>query len=199
MDEQNNRALLCGAALAAPTLSHIARGETFYTFPLQVCRLSGATDAVNVTLRRALAEQLDVFAGTRLAVSGEVRSFNNRSGTGSRLVISLFARHAEPTEQEDRNTVLLRGTVCKPTTFRRTPMGRTICDIMLAVPRRYGRSDYLPCIAWGSLAQLAGRAAVGDRLALEGRLQSRRYLKKLGDETVERTAFEVSVIHMDFL
>ena len=131
--------------------------------------------------------------GEELSVEGEVRSFNNRSGVGSRLVISVYARqmHREPGEEENR--LRLTGTLCKVPVYRRTPLGRDICDLMLAVNRRYGRTDYLPCIAWGSLARRCAELAPGNRVELEGRLQSRVYTKRLGETSEERTAFEVSV------
>ena len=134
--------------------------------------------------------------GDAVTVRGEVRTFNNRSGVGSRLVISVLARELVPEEGEDENRLILSGTLCKPPSLRSTPLGRTICDMILAVNRRYGRADYLPCIAWGSLAHLCGGMEVGGALALDGRLQSRTYTKNLGDRTEERTAFEVSVMNL---
>ena len=131
--------------------------------------------------------------GMPLEVEGEVRSFNNKSGRGSRLVITLHARSLRPGNGPDENRLVLAGVLCKPPVLRRTPLGREICDLMLAVNRRYGRADYLPCIAWGALAQRCAGLAVGDGVALEGRLQSRLYQKTTAEGTVqERTAFEVS-------
>ena len=127
---------------------------------------------------------------------GEVRTFNNRSGIGSRLVISTFARQLELGPGLDGNRLELTGTLCKPPSLRATPLGRTICDMILAVNRRYGRADYLPCIAWGSLAHRCGGLQVGDRVHLNGRLQSREYTKLVGEELEERVAFEVSVMSL---
>ena len=134
--------------------------------------------------------------GRRLAVEGQLRSFNNKSGCGSKLVISVFARTLEATEEEDLNSIQLRGVICKPPVLRRTPLGRCISDMMLAVNRRYGRADYLPCIAWGQVAMITGRMDVGETLALEGRVQSRVYTKVIEGCAQERTAFEVSVMHL---
>lgn len=187
----NNMVELCGTAAAEPVFSHKSKEREFYTMPLVVCRLSGAEDRVNVTVDRRMAQLCR--DGERLRVCGELRSFNNRSGTGSRLVISVFARSVEPYTGEDTNRVELRGTVCKEPTYRRTPMGREICDLMLAVNRRYGRSDYLPCIIWGMGAEEAREWTVGRRVALTGRLQSRNYIKNENGVSVEKTAFEVSV------
>ena len=134
--------------------------------------------------------------GSPLTVRGEVRTFNNRSGVGSRLVVSVFARELTQEEGEDENVLALSGVLCKPPALRATPLGRTICDMILAINRRYGRADYLPCIAWGSLAYHCGSMKVGDRLALEGRLQSRVYTKEIDGQMQERTAFEVSVMSL---
>ena len=124
---------------------------------------------------------------------GQLRSFNNRSGRGARLVLSVYVRQLCFSEEEDRNRVLLCGTLCKPPKFRRTPLGREICDLMLAVNRAYARSDYLPCICWGRQARQAEQWQVGDRVRLEGRLQSRSYVKLTEEGPVEKTAYEVSV------
>ena len=138
------------------------------------------------------------LTGRRLAVDGQLRSFNNKSGSGSRLVISVFAQllTSAGEEEEDRNRIALRGVICKPPVLRRTPLGRCISDMMLAVNRRYGRADYLPCIAWGQVAMITGNMAVGEALSLEGRVQSRAYTKVVEGCAQERTAFEVSVMHL---
>ena len=191
-----NRALLRGTAAAEPVLSHETHGVVYETFPLAVRRLSGSEDRVNVLVPRVLLEQRPVTEGMELEVEGEVRSFNNKSGKGSRLVITLYAKELRPAAGEHENQLLLAGVLCKPPVVRRTPLGRDICDLMLAVNRRYGRADYLPCIAWGSLAHQCGGMEVGSTLYFEGRLQSRTYTKNLGDRTEERVAFEVSVMNL---
>ena len=188
-----NRVALRGAVAEAPRFSHESRGETFFTVPLEVRRLSGAVDRLNVLARESALRQTELTDGSSLAVEGELRSFNNRSGVGSRLVISVFARVLRIEDGEDRNEVFLCGTLCKRPNLRQTPLGREICDLMLAVNRRYGRSDYLPCIAWGLLARETADWQVGDRLELRGRIQSRKYVKLLGTEQVEKTAYEVAV------
>ena len=189
-----NRALLRGVAAAAPTLSHENHGVAYETFPLSVLRLSGSEDRVNVIAARPLLEQCPVAAGTPLEVEGEVRSFNNKSGRGSRLVITLYARSLRKGGGEPANDLVLAGTLCKPPVFRRTPLGREICDLMLAVNRRYGRADYLPCIAWGAIAQQTAILPVGSRLTVEGRVQSRGYTKTVDGVGQERTAYEVSIM-----
>ncbi len=193
MENLNNSAELCGVMGGAPRFSHTSRGVDYFTFPLTARRLSGAGDTVNVILPERLLGEIRPAEGGRVRVLGEVRSFNNRSGVGSRLVISVFARALLPGEGEDLNRVVLRGTLCKPPNLRRTPMGREICDLMLAVNRPCGKSDYLPCIAWGHAAETASCWRVGTSAGIDGRLQSRIYVKQteLGEE--EKTAYEVSV------
>lgn len=192
--KRTNYCLLRGAVVQPPCFSHEGRGEQFYQFPLEVCRLSGVADVINVVVRRELAERLEVEEGKRLCVSGELRSFNNKSGTGSKLVITVFAKELWFDEGEDENVIELTGTICKQPNLRVTPMGREICDLMLAVNRRYGRSDYLPCIAWGLRAREAANWSVGTMVSLNGRIQSRKYTKSIDGESVEKTAYEVSVI-----
>ena len=192
-----NRALLCGTVAGEPVLSHETHGVSYDVFPLSVPRLSGAEDRLNVVAARPLLTDCPLAPGDRVEVQGEVRSFNNRTGPGSRLVITLFARSLSPTRAEPANCLELSGVLCKPPILRRTPLGREICDLMLAVNRKYGRADYLPCIAWGTLAQRCGGLHVGDGVKLEGRLQSRSYQKVVDGVTQDRTAFEVSVMHLE--
>ena len=189
-----NRALLRGTAAAEPVLSHETHGVVYETFPLAVRRLSGSEDRVNVLVPRVLLEQRPVTEGMELEVEGEVRSFNNKSGKGSRLVITLYAKELRPAAGEHENQLLLAGVLCKPPVVRRTPLGRDICDLMLAVNRRYGRADYLPCIAWGVIAQQTAILPVGSRLTVEGRVQSRAYTKTVDGVGQERTAYEVSIM-----
>lgn len=193
--EQNNYAELCGTLAAPPVLSHENRQERFFTFPLETQRLSGTIDRVNVVVRDRLLAEMPLKESARLCVIGDVRSFNNRRGPGAKLVITVFARDISLSDEPyDRNLILLSGTLCKPPNLRTTPMGRDICDLMLAVNRHYGRSDYLPCITWGARACETALWDVGTRVSLEGRLQSRSYIKVLDTGAVERTAFEVSVL-----
>ena len=189
----NNYIKLCGVMAHAPLYSHSSRGQDFYTFPLEIPRLSGNLDTVNVIVRRSLLEATEVQPLGRICVIGQLRTFNNRRGSGARLVISVFAKELYFTDEPDCNLVQLSGTLCKKPNLRCTPMGRDICDLMLAVNRHYGRSDYLPCICWGIKAREAAAWDVGTQLKLEGRIQSRQYIKLIDGESVEKTAFEVSV------
>lgn len=186
-----NRAELCGTVAGAPRYSHESRGGEFYIFPLETCRLSGTADRLNIVLRREMVTPL-LREGATVRVTGELRSFNNKSGVGNRLVLTVYARSIEPWLGEDDNRITLTGTICKEPALRMTPMGREICDIILAVGRRYHRSDYIPVITWGLQARETARCAVGDRITVRGRLQSRTYTKIVDGVPEERIAFEVS-------
>lgn len=189
-----NEVLLEGTPLAAPTWSHENHGTPFYRFFLRIPRLSGTPDTLPVLLPEAMVSQ--VTAGAPLRVRGQLRSFNNRSGVGNKLVLTVYAQEILPSTGEVCNQIILSGALCKPPIFRRTPLGRSICDLMLAAPRRYGRADYLPVIAWGQLAMQASDLQVGDTLTLEGRVQSRTYHKVTEAGTEERVAYEVSMMRL---
>ena len=190
-----NKILLRGQSAGEPVLSHQNHGVDYYMVPLRVPRLSGVDDVLNLVTSDPDRE---LWApGQWVIVEGEVRSYNNRTGQGSKLVITVLARSARPDfTEEGENRLILAGALCRRPVPRRTPLGREICDLLLAVNRPYGRADYLPCIAWGSLAAHCGALNVGDRLRLEGRLQSRQYHKLIDGEQVERTAFEISVMNL---
>ena len=196
MDETRNDLLLRGTAAAEPAFSHENHGQRFYRFPLSVRRLSGQADVLQVIATGEQLSHLLPLTGRRLEIQGQLRSFNNKSGQGSRLVISAFTRLLVETAGEDVNIIELKGAICKPPVLRRTPLGRCICDMMRAVNRRYGRADYLPCIAWGQVAMVTGQLPVGSTLALEGRVQSRVYTKVLDGVPQERTAYEVSIMRL---
>lgn len=193
MISENNYVRLVGVMAGRPVYSHSSRGQDFYTFPLEVLRLSGNCDTLNIIVRPELLEGLEVEERGKICVCGQLRTFNNRRGDGAKLVITVFARELSLSDEEDTNLVQLTGTLCKTPNLRCTPMGRDICDLMLAVNRHYGRSDYLPCICWGIRAREAAIWTVGTRVHLIGRIQSRRYIKLCEAGSVERTAYEVSV------
>ena len=199
--ENSNYALLRGTAAAAPELSHQTGQERFFRFPIRVRRLSGADDVLNVIARERLIQKAAPAPGSRLQAEGEIRTFNNKSGVGPRLVITLFARSLSPADDpEDENRVALTGTLCKPPLLRLTPLGRSVCDLMLAVNRRYGRSDYLPCICWGSSAREAADWSTGTVVTLRGRFQSRDYIKRLPDGSdLKKTAYEISAMEAERL
>ena len=197
MDEfkGENKIFLRGQTAGEPVLSHQNHGVDYYVIPLRVPRLSGVDDVLNLVTP---SPDRELWApGQWVSAEGEVRSYNNRTGQGSKLVITVLVRSAQPDyTEEGENRLILAGALCRKPVQRRTPLGREICDLLLAVNRPYGRADYLPCIAWGSLAAHCGAMDVGDKLRLEGRLQSRRYHKLIDGEQVERTAFEISVMNL---
>jgi len=194
MDKSSrNEAELGGRVLTVPAFSHENHGTRFYRFLLHIPRLSGQADTLPVLVTGDQAAL--VTPGLDLHILGQLRSFNNRSGQGSRLVLTVYAQTVEP-GTEPCNHIFLTGSLCKLPIHRRTPLGRSICDLMLAVPRRYGRADYLPVIAWGQLANLMSHRSVGDWISLEGRIQSRLYTKVTDDGPQERTAYEVSMMHL---
>lgn len=192
-----NRITLRGRVAGEAVFSHAGHDECFYRFPLAVERLSGNEDVLNIQFSRRLLHPEKIVVGERLEVRGGLRTFNNRSGVGAKLVITVLAREIVPTDDDHINDLTLIGTICRRGEPRKTPLGREICDFTLAVNRRYGRADYLPCIAWGSMAQRCATMEVGRRLRLEGRLQSRVYTKQLGDRSEERVAFECSAMSLE--
>lgn len=193
MDQNFNRLRLCGQVLSPPVFSHLNHGMSFFKFPLSIDRLSGQTDVLTVIASESLLQSA-LHAGDFVTVEGQLRSFNNKSGVGHRLIISVFARTLAVEGHLPFNLIQLSGILCKAPTLRHTPLGREICDIILAVNRRYGRADYLPCIAWGMVAHQIADMPVGSRLTVEGRVQSRTYTKNVGGTLTEHTAYEVSIM-----
>jgi len=194
MENITNQATFCGWVAELPVFSHENHGRKFYRFALEVPRLSGTGDCLPVIVAEDILANCEITEADRVLVTGNIRTFNSRRETGRKLIISVFAESLSLTGQDEENTVILTGALCKPPILRRTPLGRDICDIMLAVSRKYHRTDYIPCILWGRTAQETALLPVGSKLELHGRLQSRNYLKVLEDRTEERTAYEVSVM-----
>ena len=194
MENPNNRIVAAGRLEGELELSHEVMNEPFYTGTLAVKRLSGAVDHLPVTIPGKLMGQLPEDRGALLLMTGQIRSYNKVIEGAGRLMVTLFAQNISETSDNDTlNRVTLTGALCKPPVYRSTPFGREICDMMLAVNRAFGKSDYIPCIAWGRNAQYAARFGVGDRVALTGRLQSREYQKMLENgEYMVRSAYEVS-------
>lgn len=189
-----NGVLLRGIVLEPPEFSHENHGKRFDRFVLSVQRLSGAFDHLNIIAEHGLMERLDPTEGPLLEVEGQIRSYNNRSGEGRRLVISVYASALRYTQGEPENQVILTGEICREPIYRHTPLGREITDVMLAVERKYRRKDYVPCILWGSVARMGASCKKGHVLEVRGRLQSRTYIKQTEEGPEERTAFEVSAI-----
>lgn len=199
MEHTANRIDLCGSLAELPQYSHENHDRRFYRFLLEVERLSGAVDVLPVIVSEAVLNEMDVTGGSMLAVKGQIRSYNSRASTGRRLVIYVYAEALAACDQEARNDVYLSGVLCREPVFRRTPLGREICDAMLAVSRPYRRTDYLPCIFWGRTANQVAVCRAGDALALTGRLQSREYIKVLDDRSEYRTAYEISAMRAEIM
>ena len=193
MEHTWNELELVGWQVAAAEFSHENHGRRYYRLFLEVPRLSGTVDRLRVLLPETLLPALQA-AGEPVLVQGQLRSYNQRTETGRRLVISALAESVSGAAGEAVNRVQLTGALCRPPVYRRTPLGREICDGMLAVNRPYHRADYLPCIFWGRTAQEVSQLPVGTLLSIEGRLQSREYVKQLETGSETRTAYEVSVI-----
>ena len=194
MEQIVNQVTLCGTLVSPPELSHENHGKRFFTFPLEGERLSGTTDTLPVIVPEAVMENCDPFEGEHLLVTGQIRSFNRRSEQGRKLVISVYAETLSTCSCDPANEVTLQGVICKEPVFRRTPLGREICDIMLAVNRLYNRTDYLPCIVWGRTAEELSILPVGATIRLSGRLQSRTYIKQLDTGREQRVAYEISAL-----
>ena len=205
MENPNNRIVAAGRLEDELTLSHEVMNEPFYAGTLLVKRLSGAVDRLPVTIPGKLLaiHSLDGEearpSDQLMLVTGQVRSYNKVVEGSGRLMVTLFVQSMSPTVENDTmNKVNLTGVLCKPPIYRSTPFGREICDMMLAVNRAFGKSDYIPCIAWGRNAQYASRFHVGDRVRLSGRLQSREYQKLLENgEYMVRNAYEVSAFTLE--
>ena len=199
MENPNNRISAAGRLEAPPELSHEVMHEPFYSGILLVKRLSGTVDRLPITIPGKLLVDGLLDEDRLLLAQGQVRSYNKVVDGAGRLMVTLFVQSLAETEENDTlNRVNLTGALCKPPVYRSTPFGREICDMMLAVNRAFGKSDYIPCIAWGRNAQYAARFHVGDKLRLTGRLQSREYQKltERGDYLV-RNAYEVSAFTLE--
>ena len=199
MEHIANQITLRGSLAGLPDFSHENHGKRFYRFFLEVPRLSGTVDTLPVIAEETLLNSIDLSGGEMLTVCGQIRSHNIRSLERRKLLIFVFALSIVAEDGEPVNDVFLEGTLCREPTCRRTPLGREICDIMLAVKRTYSRADYLPCILWGRTAQEVSRCHTRDCLRIYGRLQSRLYTKLTDDGPQERTAYEVSALTAEIL
>ncbi len=194
MEHTVNSITLRGSLQALPVFSHENHGRKFYRFTLEVPRLSGAIDLLPVVAQAHIVERIDPTAGSMLTVTGQIRSHNMRADGARRLLIFVFASDIVAEDGEPLNEVYLQGPLCREPTYRRTPLGRQICDVMLAVPRAFHRADYLPCILWGRIAQEVSVCHTSDVLCVQGRLQSRIYTKLTEEGAQERTAYEISAL-----
>ena len=201
---ENNRVTVIGTIVSDFTFSHAVFGEGFYLVDLSVSRLSEQADVIPLMVSERLMDVTRDYRGCTIEADGQFRSYNRHEGVKNRLVLSVFVREVqfleEFTDYTKTNQIFLDGYICKEPVYRKTPLGREIADLLLAVNRPYGKSDYIPCICWGRNARYAEHFKVGERCAIWGRIQSREYMKKLDEENVEkRVAFEVSVSKLELL
>ncbi len=202
----NNQVTIAGRVVSEFQYSHTVYGEDFYTVNIEVSRLSSSCDIIPVMVSERILDVRSDYRDCVLRANGQFRSYNRHEENRNRLVLSVFAREVEinavgPEEEEqDPNHIFLDGYVCKKPVYRKTPLGREIADVLLAVNRPYGKSDYIPCICWGRNARYADQFEVGAHVQIWGRIQSREYQKKIGEEEYERrVAYEVSVSKLEYL
>ena len=194
MEHTVNQITLRGSLMSLPHFSHENHGRKFYRFTLEVPRLSGAVDLLPIVAEEGILNEMDLSGGEMLTVTGQIRSHNVRNDGVRHLLIFVFASSIVAEDGEPINDVVVEGSLCKEPTYRRTPLGREICDVMLAVPRAFHRADYLPCILWGRTAQEASTCHTRDVIRICGRLQSRAYTKLTENGPQERTAYEISAL-----
>ena len=200
----NNQAVVAGEIISDFTFSHEIFGEGFYMVDVLVNRLSDTTDVIPLMVSDRIVDVEESKIGQKIEARGQFRSYNKHEESRNRLVLSLFVRELIYLDDEEVNTrpnqIYLDGYICKVPIYRMTPLGREIADVLLAVNRAYGKSDYIPCICWGRNARFAGRLEVGEHVAVWGRIQSREYQKKTSEEDViKKVAYEVSVSKMERL
>ena len=207
---ENNQVIIMGEIISDFQFSHEIFGEGFYMVDVNVPRLSDSCDVIPLMVSERLIDVNEDYRGQGIMVQGQFRSYNrheNVSGQGlmmrkNKLVLSVFARELEfvdeMPESSKTNQIYLDGYICKAPIYRKTPLGREIADMLLAVNRPYGKSDYIPCIAWGRNARYASGFGVGSHVCVWGRVQSREYTKKLSEtECEKRVAYEVSVSKLE--
>lgn len=191
----NNIATICGVVSEEPKFSHQMYGEGFYESAITVSRLSEQSDIIPFTISERLLSDGKVAIGNTITITGQLRSYNKLTDGRSKLLLTLFVRDlVETDESKNPNTIDISGYICKAPVYRMTPFKREICDILLAVNRAYNKSDYLPCIAWGRNARFVKDIAVGEKIFINGRIQSRNYQKVNEDGSIDvRIAYEVSI------
>ncbi|MEG2354052.1 MAG: single-stranded DNA-binding protein [Clostridium sp.] len=198
----SNTIYLEGKVLTELEFSHEMYGEGFYSFYIEVPRLSDVTDQLNITISERLMIDLDIQVGSEIIVEGQLRSYNKFVDNANRLILTVFARDIYPCLERSKNPnqIFLDGYICKEPVYRKTPFGREIADMLLAVNRAYNKSDYIPTIAWGRNSRYCKTLAVGDRIRIWGRLQSREYQKKLSElDVIKKVAYEVSISKMEMV
>ncbi len=201
---ENNQVVIMGEIVSDFVFSHEIFGEGFYMVDVNVPRLSDSSDIIPLMVSERLIDVNEDYKGLNIMVQGQFRSYNRHEERKNRLVLSVFAREIEfvdeTPESSKTNQIYLDGYICKEPIYRKTPLGREIADLLLAVNRPYGKSDYIPCICWGRNARFASNFSVGTRCEIWGRIQSREYVKRLSEDDAEkRTAYEVSVSKLELM
>ena len=201
---ENNQVTMIGEIVSEFEFSHEVYGEGFYLVDISVSRLSDSVDYIPLMVSERLVDVTQSYIGETISVSGQFRSYNRHEEKKNRLILSVFVRELEFVDEiEDdikSNQIYLDGYICKEPIYRKTPLGREIADLLVAVNRSYGKSDYIPCICWGRNARYASSFEVASHVEVYGRIQSREYIKKIGEEQTEkRVAYEVSVNKIEFL
>ena len=201
---ENNQVSITGKIDTGFTFSHQVFGEGFYTMELLVKRLSDSEDRIPVMVSERLLDITQDYVGEYIEIQGQFRSYNRHEEKHNRLVLSVFARELRFIDEDEEflptNQIFLDGFICKPPVYRKTPLGREIADVLLAVNRPYGKSDYIPCICWGRNARYASPFMVGGHVLLWGRIQSREYMKRISEtESEKRVAYEVSVSKLEYI
>ena len=201
---QNNYIMLVGKVTSEKKFSHEIYGESFFNFNLEIPRLSGISDIIPITISERLIANFDLSLGKQVVIEGQFRSYNTYEDSKSRLILTVFVKEIREKGEDEEikvpNEVQLVGHICRKPIYRKTPFGREIADILVAVNRAYNKSDYIPCITWGRNARFCENMQIGTELRLVGRVQSRPYEKKHEDGTVEqRTAYEVSISSLEFV
>ena len=200
---ENNQVTIMGEIASDFTFSHEVFGEGFYMVEVKVKRLSNSEDRIPLMISERLIDVTRDYTGEYIMVNGQFRSYNRHEEQKNRLVLSVFVRELEFIDEEldgaKTNSIFLDGYICKLPVYRKTPLGREISDLLMAVNRPYGKSDYIPCICWGRNARFAGNLEIGSRIQLIGRIQSREYQKRVSEnELIRRVAYEVSVNKLEF-
>jgi len=202
----NNQVSISGTVVSDFEFSHEVYGEGFYTVDISVPRLSDTYDVIPLMVSERLVDVTQDYTGYSLMATGQFRSYNRHEETKNRLVLSVFVRELELFEENSEeethkpNQIFLDGYICKPPIYRKTPLGREIADVLIAVNRPYGKSDYVPCICWGRNARFAETFDVGGHVQIWGRIQSREYQKKISEEEIQkRIAYEVSVSKLEYV
>lgn len=199
---ENNQVTIMGKVATEFSFSHEVFGEGFYMVEVEVKRLSNSEDRIPLMISERLIDVTQDYTGEYIMVHGQFRSYNRHEEQKNRLVLSVFVREISFMEEEPdgtkTNSIWLDGYICKEPIYRKTPLGREIADLLLAVNRPYGKSDYIPCICWGRNARYASSFEVGEHVQLLGRIQSREYVKRISyTETEKRVAYEVSVSKLE--